>query len=969
MDQSSWSGGGVRPLVAGQLRHRPSRAFALGGGILVASLGFVLLASSARSSQLEVHGVIARNFRSAYDILVRPRGSFTPLERQQGLVRDNYLSGIYGGITVKQYREVERLPGVKVAAPIANVGYVLLEGEVPISIQRWVDNSPHQLYRLRLTWHADDGLSIYPAGTRYVYYTPSDRFALKGRCPGGACDPPLDEYHGHRYPVCDGFVDSMPMFSGPFDTREDGSLTCYSSRTPKAGRLNYLNYPGKVPEPKGAGTVADVFFPVAVAAVDPVQEARLVGLNGAMTAGRYLRESDRVMQTQQGSLGYRGIPVIASTRTFVGDRLAVRVSRLQIPAGVNLPAVLSSSGCHEHPALGPCAALVETPPPDPTRKRAYHYVTHLSGRLVGREALGINSAYRAAIHGTGRIGRLLHPLDTGQHSWSVSPVRYRVLGRSQISPIQTKNNPLKVWQNPAYGGFNGGYYQAPTDNADTQFRHLEEQQGEGYDGSELETPLMDVVGRYDPAKLRGFSALSRVPLETYSPPIIRAGDAATSRLLHDRPLRPSQNLAGYIQQPPLVLTTIAALPALARTGNLPPRSVRAPISVIRVRVRGVQGDDPISRARIRLVAQQIHDSTGLLVDVTAGSSPAPVTVDLPGGRFGRPPLVLREGWTKKGVAVSYLNAVDHKSLFLFGLILIVCLLFLTNGALAATKARRSEVGILLTVGWSRSGIFRALLAELIIVGVLAGIAGAGVAIAAIALLNLAMPTLEALLVFPLAVILAAGAGIYPAWQATRRAPIDAIAPPVLATAHTHAVTSLPRMALVNLYRVPLRTALGGSGLAIGVTAAALVVGIQDAFQGQLVSSVLGRAITVQLRRPDEVAVALTILLAAGSLADVLYLNLQERRIELATLRTVGWSLGDLRRLVALEALSVAVLASGIGAAVSILLGSALLSLPPHALITGAATAAVTGIVIAQIASLAPIARAGRLTPAGILAEE
>ena len=131
-----------------QLRHRPGRAFALGLGILVAAVSFVLLASSARSSELRVRGVVAENFRSAYDILVRPKGSFSALERQQDLVRDNYLSGIYGGISFGQYRKIQRLRGVEVAAPIANVGFVMPEAFIPVSLGRIVNGAPVQLYRL-----------------------------------------------------------------------------------------------------------------------------------------------------------------------------------------------------------------------------------------------------------------------------------------------------------------------------------------------------------------------------------------------------------------------------------------------------------------------------------------------------------------------------------------------------------------------------------------------------------------------------------------------------------------------------------------------------------------------------------------------------------------------------------------------------------------------------------------------------
>ena len=69
-------------------------------------------------------GTVAANFRSAYDILVRPKGSATDLEREQGVVRPNFLSGQFGGITMKQYEQIKAISGVEVAAPIAMIGYV-----------------------------------------------------------------------------------------------------------------------------------------------------------------------------------------------------------------------------------------------------------------------------------------------------------------------------------------------------------------------------------------------------------------------------------------------------------------------------------------------------------------------------------------------------------------------------------------------------------------------------------------------------------------------------------------------------------------------------------------------------------------------------------------------------------------------------------------------------------------------------
>ena len=108
-----------------QLRFARRRAAALAVAILVAAVSFILLTASTATSSLRIHGRILQNFRPAYDILVRPRGSKTELERSAGLVRPNYLSGIFGGISMEAYRRILHTEGVDVAAPIANVGYVL----------------------------------------------------------------------------------------------------------------------------------------------------------------------------------------------------------------------------------------------------------------------------------------------------------------------------------------------------------------------------------------------------------------------------------------------------------------------------------------------------------------------------------------------------------------------------------------------------------------------------------------------------------------------------------------------------------------------------------------------------------------------------------------------------------------------------------------------------------------------------
>ena len=97
---------GMWRIIGRQVRSRRDRSIALGTGILVASVSFSLLTAAASTSQLEVHGTVDAASRPAYDILVRPKGAADAIETQDNLVRDNYLAGTFGGISVAQWQKI-----------------------------------------------------------------------------------------------------------------------------------------------------------------------------------------------------------------------------------------------------------------------------------------------------------------------------------------------------------------------------------------------------------------------------------------------------------------------------------------------------------------------------------------------------------------------------------------------------------------------------------------------------------------------------------------------------------------------------------------------------------------------------------------------------------------------------------------------------------------------------------------------
>ena len=630
-----------------------------------------------------------------------------------------------------------------------------------------------------------------------------------------------------------------------------------------------------------------------------------------------------------------------------------------------MPRALATGSCLI--AYSPCPTQdVVKPPPGAAFRDSLDFVRGLQTTQVGTQLIPFGSIYRKLLTGT----RDFKDNFTPAQYWGVAAARYRRRPDGSLVP-RTVSNPVSAYSSESNLS---GVAQLPLDNEDLQFRRLTERVGSNVFGADgvLATPTLRIVGRYDVSQLGGFSPLSKVPLETYVPPLLQPADRASAKAMHNEPLAPTQNLGDYIQQPPLLLTTIGSLPALLRQEDyqgVPASERQAPISAIRVRVAGVAGADRRSIARIDSVALRIHELTGLQVDVTAGSSPHPLTVDLPAGKFGRPELRLLEGWSKKGVSLSFLHGINRKQLALFALIPLLCCLFLANGVFAATRARRAEIGALLTLGWPRNAIFRMLLGEVLLVGLLAGLVGVGVAAALVSVLSLKASESVVLLVLPTSLLLVLVAGFVPAWQASMGEPLDALRPSVTAGRRGPSVRRLTGLAFVNLGRVPGRSLVGGLGLVVGACALTVLIAIEQAFNGVLAGTVLGDAISVQIRGFDYLAIALVIGLAALSIADVLYLNLRERQAELVTLRTLGWEQRHLAQVILVEALVLGVAGALIGATVGIVISTTALAAPLLPVLEGAA-AAVSGCVIAAIAaSLLPLSQLGRLTPPSVLAAE
>ncbi|MEV0153649.1 FtsX-like permease family protein [Micromonospora sp. NPDC050686] len=934
-----------------QVRGRAGRSVALLVGVLVATTGFVVLTGATTTSRLAVTGDVQRGTRAAYDILVRPAGTRTPLEAERGLVRPNYLSGSYGGITSEQYERVRTVTGVDVAAPIAMLGHSTTEVDLPLDLTAAVDPSlDRQVIRIDRAFLAERGLSHAPAEPLYVYVTKHQ--LLYPDNPGGFRSDAIRYSDGRRYasdlcgdvprevlpggrsaPVCDPRWYLAPSMA-TLTERQTWSVQAF--RLLPDGRFESPapQTPGSPPARSSDRLVVrqSLTVPFLLAAVDPDAEQRLVGLTDAVVGGRPLVAGDDVQTRQLAGSRIHTLPVLVSARPYLDG--AIRTTWRRITPRGSIADVAPAD------LAGVLRGAPSVPVGGTEQDAAGAYRSQLGGGADGAKCCW------------GQLSRVAQP---GQASYDRSPDG--VLRARPAAP-----NP------DVYVGTDRSIATArPWLTEDIPFRPLA---ALGIPQSTRSTAVLRQwrsVGLFDPEQLTGFSDVGKVPLETYEPPRAEGADERSRATLGGRPLEPSGNPAGYLSAPPLLLTNLASVPKLL-AGSASPQ-VAAPISAIRVRVADVAGYSERSAEHVRLVAERIATETGLDVDITLGSSPAPQTVELPAGSFGRPELRLTENWSALGVASVITKAVDRKSVVLFVLVLVVCVLFLANAVSAAVRDRRSELAVLACLGWPARRIGALILGEVAALGLAAGLLAVGLSVPLGAALGIDVNWRRALLAVPVALLLALVAGLTPALRAARTHPAAALRPPVAGVGRARRPRALLGLALVNVLRTPGRTALGAGALALGVAALTLVGAAAYAFRGAIVGSLLGDTVSLSVRGADTTAAVATVLLGAAAVADVLYLNIRDRAAELAALRAMGWTDAALARLIAYEGFTLGVLGAGTGAALGLAGAAALVGDLPGELALVAGVVAGAGVLLTLLAALVPAALLHRMPVARLLAEQ
>jgi hypothetical protein len=899
--------------LAGKGRGLPSplRRLArdrLSVSVLVILTALALAAAhTSASASVSLTGAVDRNWRGAYDLLIRPRGAVLPLEQTKGLVEPNFLSYAgHGGISSEQLAEIRGLPGVELAAPVSVAGYMSYTLSRPTIFTDTLPSKP-TLFELRFRLVTNDGVHDVvlqeQTATALVDATDSStNFKSIGMSFGESTYPSgrvtwdgsfTGDLPAIRSPLIAVDPGAERALLGPSATFLDRFALIQNRSSLTAGSVDPSLIPPEFALSHAQFAQGDEYDPKSPVVPVVTNDGLLAALTLEFTVTQVGHPIAAIPEGDKGPALHEAERQAGSTRVEVGT------------TSKDLSQVLRPFEPADYTVLWPGSGPAEGGAFTNSLPGAYDTM------LVGRPT------YTSIENRQGSLAPAFRVTPLGPVGLDGSPLS----GDARGHGAEPGYRPVTVLPLPVANGF---LSQTPYD----QPFHF--------------AP----IGSFDLAAVKlPDNALNYVPLGAYDPPkteLVAGPDGGP--LVSPLALRPTLNPAGFIDVPPLAVTDLQGAELLRGP---------APIDAIRVRVAGLAAFTDSSRQKVELVAAQIR-RLGLDVQIVAGSSPQAIELFVPSYFVEKTPAAdlgyVAQEWTTLGAAQRVevgLAAMDQILLIaavLTGLALAI--------AMEATRlaSRAREVAVKRAAGWSRRSIWLWNLEESIVLGALVGVAGViawrvsgGAAQSLLAGLSLAsiLPVTAAV-----AGRLALRAGDPNArqrgdlWLGVPKSGVLAVRGP----ASLGVRTAFARPGRTAVLTVSWGVAAAGAAIGILVVASVLA---------RVGSTRLAVALTLELQPVQLAMLLLTVGCSVAATVLILRVDMVDRRRELRSLVAAGWSRQQVTRSLLAQLAFIGVGAASLAALAAAGAGAALTLDSFQA----AALATTMGFAIAAVA---PILRPSRV---------
>ncbi|WKA56581.1 FtsX-like permease family protein [Planococcus shixiaomingii] len=623
---------------------------------------------------------------------------------------------------------------------------------------------------------------------------------------------------------------------------------------------------------------------IMIAGIDPEAEAAMAGLDKAIIpsdSSRYFNEEDTsyALGEVMGVTEYK-IPVLISNQDFVDAKITYSFEKLDIPFDTDQQAI-----AEDIMAKGKEKYLDEFKG-TPLKEFTYH-TTDVHKKLI-KKILDSSS------------NEIIKVPDQSWISLKPSIVKYSPVNSPfpERWPYSYEVEPFELPEDSPWA----------TKNMYRQFNP--------YSTGSSEWPRinLDFVGVFDPQKLKlSKDPLTELPMETYFPAKAQwVMDSENNPINPPADMKPTNDAYGFLTKPPLVLTTLeAAAQILGDT----------PISAIRVNVKGVEMMDEESEKVLKEVAAEIEQQTGLITDITLGSSPQLALTHLPGLGDEEGLGWVQQPWIKIGSSISIFKEAKIGLSGVIASVILVAIVYVFASSIIMLFARKKEFAVLLALGWRPAQLSKLLFLEATILGTLVAliswlILGAffmsgsvdtsAFRVFLIGVCGLAIYWLGSLI--PIALIRR-----IKSYESMRAGEVSHRAKRIVRSA------SVIGMSLNNLFSQWQRSVLSILAIAVPTSLFIFFLFVTFRLKGVLYATWLGEFVALEVGTMHYVAMGVALLIAVLTTTEIMWQNVSERQAQIAVLKATGWQNNGIRSLVLWEGILIGLVAGVIGMIISLVI--------------------------------------------------
>lgn len=672
-----------------------------------------------------------------------------------------------------------------------------------------------------------------------------------------------------------------------------------------------------------------------LAGIDPEQEAKLVGLDEAIMdlgKSRYFENGDVHAFNEQGN--YHEFPIIVNQKAFVDKVESITFERLDLQinhdnADEVMEMVKEKGGAKYLDTLEGDAVQTFSY----TGEETFHsFVSKMTGVDWKSGQLDTEMVHQANNDLTSIVFRPT-PLEFREIE---SPYADRWPFSYQIAPFMNGENTVGVYKNRE--SFREPKVMAP---------------------SFLELPKIkpNWIGFYDTGNLAiSMDPTNELPMETYRPATAEfVMDAKGNPVNPPAQLQPTGDPYSFLSDPPGMLTTIEAAENLL--GD-------KPISSIRIKVSGVSGLSDDSQAILDRVAAEIEERTGLMTDITLGSSPQLALTYIPGLNGEDDLGWIQQPWVNIGSSISIFRETKVGFSAVLSSVIAVAIVYVWSSGIVSLLARRKEFAVLLSVGWRTSQLSRLLFLESTIIGLF-------VALISWMMLGFIYVNTDSTISFTrffwtgtFGLIVYILGAVVPVILTRNISPYEAMRTGEISSNSIrlfHA-RGIYRMAFNHFIGKWKRSILSVISIALPTALLAMFLYISLRLRGIMYTSLLGEYVALEIGPAHYAAIFISLLIAILTTAEIMWQNVSERREEISLLQAIGWKRWGIRRLILAEGIFSGLFAGIIGLSLAILMMFALYGEVGTEDIGFILATGLVPVTIGLIGSIFPAERAVRMVP-------